>query len=173
MNAPQKHLKTVLDYLATMKWYIAARRRCQAPVSQLFEILVKEGHEVIFNWTKMGKVGLAHENVAKNRNLADLMGYAITNSDVFMMMSDAEGTDMYLELGMAILNKQREQKPRVYSIGTYGYGSLMQHHPSIEHTASVMEVFMKECPEIAEKYKTEIATIDDTLRNDLKTPSKI
>lgn len=88
----------------------------------------------------------------ENKNICLKNSYnisnAIKNSDVFVMISDNEGTDMFMELGLAVGNHMEKNSPRVYVVGKYNNRSLMHFHPSIDRVSSIENVFEKECPEI-------------------------
>ena len=128
-----------------MKWYFATRTKNAGLVKKISEVLESRGHEVSFDWTKYGKIRLSDEPAC--RDVAEKISRAIMESDVFVLISDSSGTDMYTEKGIAIANAYHMSKPRIYAVGEHNKRSVMHLHPSIKHM-SLREVFAKECPEI-------------------------
>jgi len=64
---------------------------------------------------------------------------------VFVLISDAGGTNMYIEIGMAITYKNLKNKNlKIYAVGENCYRSLMLNHPEIIHKQSLEEVLKEE-----------------------------
>ena len=130
-----------------MKWYFASRTRHREFVESLIHTLKINGHEVVFDWTLL-KLRLPFQNYPENSQFADALSLAIPLADVFVLLSDPAGTDMFIELGIALANFIDHKKPRIYIVGKHNKRSLMHLHSGIIHVDTLQEVFKKECPEV-------------------------
>jgi len=74
------------------------------------------------------------------------MSLALAHADVFVLISDEAGTDMFVELGIAIAQWMQNKKMRIYIVGKHNKRSLMHLHPAINHVNRIEEIFEKECP---------------------------
>ena len=131
-----------------MKWYFASRRRHEKEIKYLIDNLSEFGHETSFDWTSLGGLKPYEENESVCRENSYKISNAIKNSDIFVIISDKEGTDMFIELGIAVGSNIQKKLPRVYVIGEYNQRSLMHFHPSINRIKTIDDVFNIECPEI-------------------------
>ena len=131
-----------------MKWYLASRTRHVNKINSIQKLLIKYGHQIEFDWTSLGSLRPFEKNYLKCKEISQKMSEAISNSDIFTLISDKEGTDMFIELGMAIKNYEIQGKPKIYLVGKYNKRSLMHFHHSIKHVKSIEEVLSKECPEL-------------------------
>jgi len=131
-----------------MKWYFASRTKHRELVKNISNILEKQGHEIVFNWTVLEGLVPYNQNIKKCNETAQKISSAIPKADVFVLISDSEGTDMFVELGMAIANYEQNKKTKIYIVGEHNKRSLMHLHPSITHLDSLKDVFLKECPEL-------------------------
>ncbi len=61
-----------------------------------------------------------------------------------VLISDPEGIDMFVELGIAISNALESGKPKIYAVGDYNKRSLMHFHPKINHVNNLEEIFLEE-----------------------------
>jgi len=129
-----------------MKWYVSSRTRHKAAVRGLLELLTLHGHDAACDWTRFDQ-----KEVADTRHASGLaldVSSAIKDCDIFMMIGDEAGTDMYVELGIALAYNAQAGKPLIYVVGSHGKRSLMHSHPAIRHEPTVADVFRKVCPEI-------------------------
>ena len=127
-----------------MEWYFSSRTIHRESIKKIGEILKKHGHEVSFEWTDFDKL----ESFDKTYELSEKIRNGIINSEIFVMISDKEGTDMYVELGIAIGNYMKMGNPKIYVVGPYNKRSVMHNHPSIKHFKTLENVFHEECLEI-------------------------
>lgn len=131
-----------------MKFYIASRTKNREVVKEFQNLLESKGHEISYKWTdKISPEIFPYEkNQEISQKHAEEIAKAILyKTDIFILISDAEGTDMYLEMGIAIASHLTKNKPRkIYSVGKYNKRSLMQNHPSIIHKNSLEEVLAYE-----------------------------
>lgn len=65
---------------------------------------------------------------------------ALLATEIFVLISDPEGTDMFIELGICLAHKELSGKKRIYIVGKHSRRSLMQLHPDITHVNSLEEV---------------------------------
>ena len=142
-----------------MKWYIASRTRHKEKVKEWVNLLRSKGDDVVFDWTKADLLIPYDQNPKESSQIAKELSITIPNADIFVLISDAAGTDMFVELGIAIVNAQQMGKPKIYIVGEYNKRSLMHFHPAIIHTDTIEEVFSIECPEIINK-KTDFLDSD-------------
>jgi hypothetical protein len=85
------------------------------------------------------------ENLEKVRAASAHCTEGILESDIFVLISDPEGTDMYAELGVALAENTRAHgRPRIYVVGEHGRRSVMQLHPAVTHVDALQAVFQKE-----------------------------
>ena len=131
-----------------MRWYFSSRTRHEKQINYLINFLSKHKHEISFDWTSLGPLKLYEENKGPCLRASEEVSESIKDSDIFVMISDKEGTDMLIELGLAIGNNMEKHLPRVYVVGDYNQRSLMHHHPSIKHVKSIEDVFQRECPNL-------------------------
>jgi len=139
-----------------MKWYFSSRTRHKDTIKSIGELLNKYNHKMNFNWTLLNKLTPYYKNEHLCEEIANKISSAIKDSDVFVLISDKEGTDMFIELGIAIKSFLQNNKPKIYIVGKYNKRSLMHFHPSINHVFSLKEVFNEECPEIKKDELMEI-----------------
>lgn len=122
-----------------MKWYFASRTRHQQALIAVADFLKSQGETVCAEW-------LYHDiPLPYSDHLEEVQPYAtavvsqIQQCDIFVLISDPAGTDMFVELGIA-LGAQK----KIYIVGEHARRSLMQVHPDIMYTDTVQEVFTKE-----------------------------
>ena len=125
-----------------MKWYFASRTRHQKKIHALSEFLKKQGEEIVSDWIYTDSQTLMPytENLAASQDLSERIVTSILDCDNFVLISDPEGTDMFIELGIA-LARTASKSPSIYIIGKYSKRSLMQLHPSTIHLETIEELF--------------------------------
>ena len=127
-----------------MKWYFSSRTKHEKKINYLSALISQYGHEISFDWTTLGLLKPYYQN----KEVPQRILKSISDSDVFVMISDKNGTDMFVELGIAIQNYYEKEVPRIYVVGKYNSRSLMHFHSSINRVKSIEDVFQKECPGI-------------------------
>ena len=95
-----------------MKWYLASRTWHKEMVKSIGKILESHNHELSFDWTKLDKITSYDKNPCKD--ISEKISSAISDTDVFVLISDPEGTDMFIELGIAINSFLENKKPNQY-----------------------------------------------------------
>jgi len=126
-----------------MKWYVASRTKHKELVKSFVSTLKQHGHEFVYDWTKL-ELAPFHEHNLDHSRIAHEITKAITDVDVFILISDAEGTDMFIELGIAIGKWLQDKKCRIYIVGEHNKRSLMHLHPAIVHADSLTDVLKRE-----------------------------
>ena len=127
-----------------MKWYIASRTDNKDLVKSLIRDLKSNGHEIAYDWTNLGSLKPFSDNAEKCQKVAYDISNAIKDVDVFLLISDLGGTDMFVELGIAIAYFMKNNKPKIYVVGQYNKRSLMHLHPSITHCRLLKDILIKE-----------------------------
>ncbi len=127
-----------------MKWYFASRTRHQAKLKTLCDFLKSKGEVITSDWIYTDAQTLMPytEHLVETQNLSERIVKSILECDNFVLISDPEGTDMFIELGIA-LGRTISNTPSIYIIGKYAKRSLMQLHPSIVHLETMEELFKK------------------------------
>ena len=115
-----------------MKFYFASRFRHKEKILDISKILESKKHKVVSSWIYNPSLKPYEENEKECRLMAKKIESEIKKSDVFVLISDRAGTDMFVELGIAI-----SLKKKIYVIGKYGKRSLMHFHPGIKNLISM------------------------------------
>lgn len=146
-----------------MKWYIASRLRHRNNVEKIISILKNEGHEFVFDWTQV-KISKPYENQVEHSSLvAQQISQSLQDIEIFVLISDESGTDMFIELGIAINLWQNDNSIKIYAVGKHNTSSLMHFHPAIKRVDSLEEVLKEECIEIYNSHKEEISKVSEKL----------
>ncbi len=144
-----------------MRWYFASRMRHKDSITLIVDFLKSHNHIIVYEWSK----GESLQPYATNSHKSSVVAKEITDSlqdvDVFVLIADASGTDMFIELGVVIGRYAQRAKPKIYAVGEFNDRSLMHFHPAITRVDTLREVFVKECPDILIK---EGASFLSTLR---------
>ena len=122
-----------------MKWYFASRVRHQEALKQVATFLQSQGQEFSSDWVFASSLKPYEDHIREAGELAAQVVSAIGESDVFVLISDPEGTDMFAELGIALA-----KNVKTYIVGEYGKRSVMQLHPSIVHAGKLKDIFERE-----------------------------
>ncbi len=120
-----------------MKWYFASRVRHQQKIVDVANFLDGIGEKVVSNWIKGRSLKPYDQNLKEVQLLAEEVVRSIMDSDIFVLISDPEGTDMFVELGICL----NREEARIYIVGKHSRRSLMQLHPRIKHVDTLKEVF--------------------------------
>lgn len=123
------------------KWYIASRMRHRESVNIYAKIITEHGDELSYQWSAHPSLFPYHVHQKKCQEVASEIVQALHKTDIFVLISDVGGTDMFIELGI-ILGSSDDTK--VYIIGEHNKRSLMQLHSRIIHCGTLVEVFDQE-----------------------------
>lgn len=127
-----------------MKWYFASRTRHQELLHAFAQLLEIQGETVVSEWLGIEKFTSYEDELERVQDFADTITKQVLDADIFVLISDAAGTDMFIELGIA-LGQHAQGKPfRIYIVGEHAKRSLMQLHPALIHIESLEELLEKE-----------------------------
>lgn len=121
----------------TKKVYVAGRSITRDGVEEAIEKLTGAGFEVTFDWTKHPRI-VFRDEPDKAREYSKIELAAIDSSDAFVLISDKEGTGMYVEMGYALA----KDKP-VYVVGKWNTKPMFMYHPAVIKCRTVEEVIAK------------------------------
>ncbi len=126
-----------------MKIYVAARFGKKEEVRKLYRLLEEYGHVITLDWTLHKPVKPYEKNQETTRQYAieDIEG--VKSCDVFILLSDAGGTGMYVELGAAVILNVMFGKPKIYIVGDHLSRSLFYYHPSVNRRKNVQQVLQE------------------------------
>ncbi|HEY9481203.1 MAG TPA: hypothetical protein VIR98_03185 [Candidatus Paceibacterota bacterium] len=124
-----------------MKWYFASRVRHQSKIIEISRFLVDLGETVVSDWVHKGSLKPYSENLSEVQIFSEEVVRSLLSADIFVLISDPEGTDMFVELGVCLAHNSLTQKPRIYIVGEHSKRSIMQLHPSVIHAKDIIEVF--------------------------------
>ena len=137
-----------------MKWYLASRMRHSIVMNELSSSLKSQGEEIVYQWSSMGSLKPYSDNAKKSSSIANDISNSIVQADIFVLISDEAGTDMFIELGLAISHWMSDSTVKIYVVGKYNDRSLMHFHPAIKRVKSFNDILEVECSNIVnEKYK--------------------
>ena len=126
-----------------MKWYWASRTKHKEKIDAVIQLLESHDQQITYNWA--GKPVFSPQEYQEHAPaIADEINQAIHNTDIFVLISDEHGTDMFVELGMMLQASLDNPESRIYILGDYNTRSLMHHHPRIRHVGSVQDIFLAE-----------------------------
>lgn len=123
-----------------MKFYIATRFNRRNEVGEIHKILLDKGYKFLSTWDEEDKIKPYDKHLRKARKRAVKCINAAKNCDVFILLSDEEGTGMYVELGTAIMSNLLKGKPKIYIIGNYLNRSMFFFHPIVKRKKSIEDV---------------------------------
>ena len=131
-----------------MKWYFASRIRHREFIDKIVNFLKSQNHSVTYEWSKLDSLKPYHENSNKSSLVAEEISNSLKDVDIFVLISDEAGTDMFIELGIVIGRWLNGNKTKIYVIGKHNDRSLMHFHPAIKRVDKLSDVFSMECPEL-------------------------
>lgn len=123
-----------------MKIYIAARFNKKQETLNLYEQFRKLGHEIIADWTLHKPIKPYENNPELSRDYSIEDIDAAGNCDIFILITDEDGTGMYIELGAAISSNLAYGKPKIYIIGEHTSRSMFYFHPSVNRRKNIDEI---------------------------------
>ena len=123
-----------------MKFYIASRTAQKEEVRSMYETLKEKGHTLTFDWTSFPLLRPYEEHQNQSRELSVEQIEAIKDADVFLLRTDSAGTDMYIELGVAISSQITYGKPDIYVLGDHNTQSMFYFHPTVKRRKNLDQV---------------------------------
>lgn len=131
-----------------MKWYFASRTKHKEFIRDIISFLKSRNHSVVYDWPGLDSFSSFKEDSNKSSLIAKEIGDALKDVDIFVLIADESGTDMFIELGIALGRWLDDSKIKIYSVGKFNERSLMHFHPAIKRFTNLNDVFLRECPEI-------------------------
>lgn len=118
-----------------MKFYFASRYRNKEKLLKFTQSLSAKKHKVVSSWLQIGSLKPYENNREHSQKMAAKIVREIKSCDVFVLLSDRAGTDMFIEFGLAVaFNK------KIYVVGKWNKRSLMHFYPSIIQLDKIEEV---------------------------------
>jgi hypothetical protein len=121
-----------------MNRYFASRIKHKELWCQLSDQLNDQWHHVVSSWIRQWSLKPYHEHLEQCAQIASQALQEIQKADIFVLMSDEGGTDMFVELGIALASPWLQQ---IYIVGEHNQRSLMHFHPNIQRVSSLQEIF--------------------------------
>ncbi|MAH46259.1 hypothetical protein CMI37_10540 [Candidatus Pacearchaeota archaeon] len=122
--------------------------RHKESIEKIINFLKSQDQQVVYEWSKLGSLKPYNENSNKSSLVAKEIGDALKNVDIFILVADEAGTDMFIELGIVIGRWLDNNKTKIYAVGKFNDRSLMHFHPAIKQVDKLSDVFSIECPEL-------------------------
>ena len=133
-----------MQKIRVMRFYITARTAKSEEVKKMYLLLKERGHTISLDWTQIFERKIIERPYSKNPETtgkyAGKVIRAIKNSDIFVMISDEEGRDMYGELASALSFNLIYRKPEIFVLGDKSSSSIFPFHSSIAHRNTLEEV---------------------------------
>ena len=123
-----------------MKFYIATRFGRKKEVREIHITLLDKGHKFLSTWVEEGQIKPYNKHLVRARKRAIESINAAKDCDVFVLLSDKEGTGMYVELGIAIMSSLLKGRPKIYIIGNYPNRSMFFFHPIVKRRKNIEDV---------------------------------
>ncbi len=123
-----------------MKFYISARTKEIKIVKDIQRLLKNSGHDIILDWTTSNNLKPYRDNRQLSKEMAAQQIKAVLKSEVYLLISDLEGTGIHTELGSAIASNIFTGKPKIYVIGEHNDNSLFFFHPAVNRARSIADV---------------------------------
>lgn len=127
-----------------MKIYIASRLKDKNFVSEQIALLKKHNHAFLFDWTSKELNLKPYSNNVLSKEYSSQIHNAIINVDIFILISDVEGQDMFIELGIALESLRNSGKPKIFIVGANRDLSMMHNHSAIQHVDNINEIYLLE-----------------------------
>ncbi|MGV8086549.1 MAG: hypothetical protein ACP5N1_02875 [Candidatus Woesearchaeota archaeon] len=127
-----------------MKIYIASRLKDKNFVSEQIDLLKKHNHIFLFDWTSKELNLKPYSTNNLSKEYSNQIHNAIVNTDIFILISDVEGQDMFIELGIALESLRINGKPKIFIVGANKDLSMMHNHSAIQHVANINEIYALE-----------------------------
>jgi hypothetical protein len=131
-----------------MNWYFASRMRHADVLSNIKSYLKEAGHYMVFDWTLQKSLKPYNIHINEAGTIAKDIITALAKVEVFVLLCDEAGTDMFVELGAALAYYENNPKIRIYAVGKHNLRSLMHCHPAIKQVDTVQHVFVAESIEV-------------------------
>jgi hypothetical protein len=122
--------------------------RHKETIDKITNFLKSQNHEIVYEWSKLDSLKPYNENSNRTSSIANEISLSLKNVDIFVLITDEAGTDMFIELGIVIGRWLDNNKIKIYAVGKFNDRSLMHFHPAIKRVNKLSDIFSKECPEL-------------------------
>ena len=116
--------------------YVAGKFQRKGEVIEIYDKLRDIGHTVSYDWTKHDNIKPYSENPDRAREYCENEVEAITESDVFIYLTQDKGTTNKMEYGAALMKAVLQSNITVYAVGEYNTSSPWFFHPKIKRVES-------------------------------------
>jgi hypothetical protein len=142
----------------SLKAYVAGRISRQEEVKTILAALRQVGIEITRDWIAMSEQ-LKHATISNEAEAAVFRkrSYAILNpiyhdeaeqdlkavleADIFVILTDEQGSSMYVEMGAAFAGQKLQQKPNyLYAIGPHFDRMVFYQHQQVIRVSAVEEI---------------------------------
>lgn len=118
--------------------------RHRSKLIDVANFLKDKGEAVTSEWLYADSLKPYAENLNAVQVFTKELLKSLLECDIFVLISDPEGTDMFIELGACLAKKEITGDCRIYIIGKHSKRSAMQLHPSVKHIENFAELFKVE-----------------------------
>lgn len=122
--------------------------RHKESIDKIVNFLKSQNHKIVYEWSKLGSLKPYKENSNKVSLVAEEISLSLKDIDIFVLITDEAGTDMFIELGIVLGRWLDNSKTKIYAVGKFNDRSLMHFHPAIKRVDKLRDVFSIECPEL-------------------------
>jgi hypothetical protein len=127
-----------------MKFFVTGRSTNSDEVEKVFQAILALGHNVTFHWTALPMVKPYQENSGEAEKFAEQAVRAVTESDVYILLSHSDGNGVFAELGAALATWEKDHKIQIFAVNEGNKALAMFHyHPAITWVNSVEEVLKR------------------------------
>jgi hypothetical protein len=127
-----------------MNIYIASRLKHIVFVKEQIILLKKHNHNFLFDWTSENTNLKPYSTNPLSEEYSYKIHNAIVNADIFILLSDTEGQDMFIELGIALESLRINNTPKIFIVGADKNLSMMHNHPLITHVSDIKDIYFSE-----------------------------
>ena len=125
-----------------MKFFVTGRSTNSEGVERVFQTILARGHSITFHWTSLPQTKPYAENTEAAEHFAEQAVRGVTEADIYILLSHADGNGVFAELGAALATWESGRKIKIYAVEPQNKGVAMFHyHPAITWVNSLEEVW--------------------------------
>jgi len=130
-----------------MKIYVAGKFEKKDLIHDVYRRIEELGHEVSYDWTTHKPIKPYVQNTEIATQYSDNELEGIAKCDVFIYLTDENGTTLPMEFGAALILAKTRGNPLVYAVGEFNDKSPWFFNPVVKRKNSIGEV-IKELSEM-------------------------
>ncbi len=111
---------------------------------RISDFLRSQGETIVSNWIYKDVQIPFSSNLTASQRFSTEITNDLLAADVFVVINDKGGTDLFTEYGFCLSRKLRGENIKLYVVGKIADASLLQLHPSVVHVEQLHEVFEAE-----------------------------